>query len=183
MTILRLFFHANDHEVSIISKHHCRTVCDEKISDYLSQENAHCRDGGVGPHEAKCDADGRPDDRQEGKEPHPRAAFSHEALRLFHVLLAHVEVSLHPFHLAHASHAVVEHAPRPVADGAIDEQRQWLKPSRHEAGHHRLAAEGEEASGYKGRYKHACVTIADKKLDEGVHELYAMMARVPSMMR
>ena len=78
---------------------------------------------------------------------------------------------IYPLHAAQVAQPVVEQTARPVAHRGIDEQGHRFQSGGDESHHDRLAAERQETACYHGRYEHACVTITDKKFDEGIHTL------------
>ena len=159
------------HPLAPESEEHEGAPCDEQISENFSEEDAEGTDRQVGPHETEGDADRRADDRQKSEKAHPCSPCPHEPLRTVEFGLVDMEITLDPFHLAQMTYIIVEHAPCPVADGGINQQRHRFQSGADESHHHHLTAERKETACYNGRYEHTCVTVTDKKLEEGIHTL------------
>ena len=151
-----------------LKQHRC-SIGDENVSENLAHENTDSTDDWIGTHKTQNNANGCANYRKECEKSHPGSTAAHEFLGLGHAFLTDMQIALNPFHLSQMSNPIIEHAAAPVAYGSIDEQRQWLQADSNKPHHDSLTTEREKTSCYKGRYEHACITIADKKLDEGIH--------------
>lgn len=126
-------------------------VDEEEVAEELAGGDAEERQGDVGTHETKEDGDGGAEDGQEGEETHQRTTSGHERLGTLHALLADVQIALYPVEATHAPHPIVHGGTEHVANGAVDDKGPRLQSRSEQRKHHRLAAEGEEASSQECR--------------------------------